>query len=196
MNSDEIKSLVVKILLVVFSSLAAKYHISGDTVTAVASDVADLGVIGYGIYDHWNMKKVAETREGRRRAAVCVPGDAKLRWFCLLISDGRHGSSQTEDRADGHSAAIAEACDCRCGSRNCDHGGTQTSPLATAQTNLISVIEAFSVTDLQNAILLPTRRPRRTGSGRLLAGVAQPQGNPGRNPDGDGRCFRFRQERP
>jgi hypothetical protein len=61
MNADEIKSLAVKVALVIFSSLAAKYHISGDTVTAIASDVADLAVLGYGIYDHWNQKKVPET---------------------------------------------------------------------------------------------------------------------------------------
>lgn len=60
MNSDEIKSLAVKIALVVLSPLAAKYHISGDTVTAIVIDLVDAGVLAYGIYDHWNMVKVPE----------------------------------------------------------------------------------------------------------------------------------------
>jgi len=61
MNSDEIKSLAVKILLLAITPLATKFHIDGNIAAAGASDVADLVVLGYGIYDHWNMKKVPET---------------------------------------------------------------------------------------------------------------------------------------
>lgn len=60
MNRDEVKSLAVKVGLVVFSGLASKYHISGQTVAAIISDVADLGFLVYGVYDHWNMRKVPE----------------------------------------------------------------------------------------------------------------------------------------
>lgn len=61
MNPDEIKSLLIKIGVLVLTSIATKYHISGDTVTAVVTDLADVAVLGYGIYDHWNEKKVPET---------------------------------------------------------------------------------------------------------------------------------------
>lgn len=61
MNNDEIKSLVVKILLLAITPLATKYHIDGNTTMAIATDVADAAVVGFGIYDHWNMKKVPET---------------------------------------------------------------------------------------------------------------------------------------
>lgn len=66
MNSDEIKSLAVKILLLAITPLATKFHIDGNTAGAAASDVADLVVLGYGVYDHWNMKKVPETAKVSR----------------------------------------------------------------------------------------------------------------------------------
>lgn len=67
MNQDEIKSLAVKILLMVLSPLAAKLHIDGNTGYAIVSDVADLAVLAYGIYSHRGMKKVPED------ARVVVP---------------------------------------------------------------------------------------------------------------------------
>ena len=60
MNSDEIKSLIVKVLLVILSPLAAKFHTDGNTVSAIVTDLADAGILIYGVYSHWNMKKVPE----------------------------------------------------------------------------------------------------------------------------------------
>lgn len=60
MNGDEIQSLIVKVLLMVLTPLAAKFHIDGSTTAGIATDVASLAVLGYGIYSHWNMKKVPE----------------------------------------------------------------------------------------------------------------------------------------
>lgn len=60
MNSDEIKSLIVKVLIGVLAPLATKYGIDGNTLASVASAVATLAVFAYGIWDHWNMKKVPE----------------------------------------------------------------------------------------------------------------------------------------
>lgn len=61
MNSDEIKSLIIKVLLMVLSPLAMKFHTDGSTLTAIVTDLVDAGVLAYGVYDHWNMKKAPET---------------------------------------------------------------------------------------------------------------------------------------
>lgn len=61
MNSEELGSLARKVLLMVLTSVATKYHIDGSTTTAVVTDIVDLGVLAWGIYAHWNMKKVPET---------------------------------------------------------------------------------------------------------------------------------------
>lgn len=60
MNSDEIQSLIVKVLLMVLTPLGTKFGIDGNTVAAVAAWIAGGIVLGYGIYSHWNMKKVPE----------------------------------------------------------------------------------------------------------------------------------------
>lgn len=60
MNQDEIESLIVKILLMILAPLATKYHIDGNLLPAICADLASLAVLGYGIYAHWNMKKVPE----------------------------------------------------------------------------------------------------------------------------------------
>ena len=60
MNTDEIKSLLVKILLIALGPLATKFSIDGNTTTAVATWLATGVILAYGIYDHWNMKKVPE----------------------------------------------------------------------------------------------------------------------------------------
>jgi hypothetical protein len=66
MNNDEIKSLIVKVLILVLSSTAGALHqnLGAASVSAIATDLADLAVLAYGIYDHWNMKKVHETALG------------------------------------------------------------------------------------------------------------------------------------
>lgn len=51
----------------VLSPVALKLHLDGQTYTAVITDVADLAVLSWGIYDHWNMKKVPE------KAVVTTP---------------------------------------------------------------------------------------------------------------------------
>lgn len=61
MNSDEVRSLMVKLLLVAITPFATKFHIDGNVAAGVASDLADLAVLGYGVYDHWNMRKVPES---------------------------------------------------------------------------------------------------------------------------------------
>lgn len=60
MNKDEIVSLGVKVALMVLSPLALKYHLDGATLSAIVADLVDAGVLAYGVYDHWNMKKVPE----------------------------------------------------------------------------------------------------------------------------------------
>lgn len=61
MNKDEIESLIVKMLLMGLSPLAVQLHLDQNTTAAIATDVADLLVLGFGVYQHWNMKKVPET---------------------------------------------------------------------------------------------------------------------------------------
>jgi hypothetical protein len=62
MNSDEIKSLLVKVLMMVLTALATQLHanLGATSILAIATDSADLLVLAYGIYSHWNMKKVPE----------------------------------------------------------------------------------------------------------------------------------------
>ena len=61
MNKDEVVSLVTKILLMVLTPIAVQHHVSGDNVTAFVTDGVDMAVLAYGVYSHWNMKKVPET---------------------------------------------------------------------------------------------------------------------------------------
>lgn len=61
MNNDEIRSLIVKMLIMVLSPLGTKFGIDGNTVAAIATWAASGLVLAYGIYDHWNMRKVPET---------------------------------------------------------------------------------------------------------------------------------------
>jgi hypothetical protein len=60
MNSDEIQSLIVKVLLMILTPLGTKFGIDGNTVAAIAAWAASGAVLGYGVYSHWNMKKVPE----------------------------------------------------------------------------------------------------------------------------------------
>jgi hypothetical protein len=60
MNTDEIASLARKVLIMVLTSLATKLHMDGSQVAAVATDIVDLGMVAWGVYAHWDMKKVPE----------------------------------------------------------------------------------------------------------------------------------------
>jgi hypothetical protein len=60
MTNDAWKSLIVKILLMVLTPLAAQLHINdGVSLGAIAADGADIIVLLYGIYSHWGMDKVS-----------------------------------------------------------------------------------------------------------------------------------------
>ena len=61
MNSDEISSLVTKIVLSLCSGLAAKYGVDGNVVATLASGAGALAALAFGVYQHWNLKKVPET---------------------------------------------------------------------------------------------------------------------------------------
>ena len=74
MNQDEIKSLLVKVLLMAITPLATKFGIDGNTSGAIAAWAASGLVLAYGIYDHWNQKKVSD-----KATAVMLPtGPAKV----------------------------------------------------------------------------------------------------------------------
>lgn len=61
MTKDAWISLLVKVLLMVLTPLAAQLHISdGATLTAFATDLADIIVLAYGMYLQWNMKRVSK----------------------------------------------------------------------------------------------------------------------------------------
>jgi len=62
MNADEIGSLVRKLAVAMLSGTAGTWITShGLTVDSVGVLAGDLGVILWGVYAHWNMKKVPET---------------------------------------------------------------------------------------------------------------------------------------
>jgi hypothetical protein len=71
MNSDEIRSLIVKVLIAVLGPIATKYGIDGNTVASVAAWIGTGAVLIYGIYDHWNQRKVPEN-------AVVLPAGSNL----------------------------------------------------------------------------------------------------------------------
>lgn len=62
MNSDELKSLGIKVAIMLLTSLATALHqdLGATDASAIATDLVDLGFLAYGIYDHWNQKKVPE----------------------------------------------------------------------------------------------------------------------------------------
>jgi hypothetical protein len=62
MNSDEIQSLVVKVLIMILTATATALHLSPDSssIATAAADLASLGAFAYGVYIHWNMRKVPE----------------------------------------------------------------------------------------------------------------------------------------
>lgn len=59
-NTEMWKSLIIKILLMILTPLAAQLHINGGAadLPAIAADIADLLVLGYGLYRSSGMKLV------------------------------------------------------------------------------------------------------------------------------------------
>lgn len=60
MNSDEIKSAGTKIALAVLSFYGGRWHMGADQIAALAADAGAVVSLAYGIYLHWNMKKVPD----------------------------------------------------------------------------------------------------------------------------------------
>ena len=60
MNSDEIASLLRKIILAVAASTGGATFVSGNDAASIASGLVSIGTIAWGVYEHWNMKKVPE----------------------------------------------------------------------------------------------------------------------------------------
>jgi hypothetical protein len=63
MNKDEIQSLIVKVLIMVLTSIATAMHMTPDasSIATAAVDIGSLGMLAFAVYQHWNMKKVPET---------------------------------------------------------------------------------------------------------------------------------------
>lgn len=78
MNNDEIKTLAIKVLLIVLTSLATALHqnYGTESLTAFATDIVDAGVLGYGLYRSTNMKLVPEASTAIHVAAGPLPVDS------------------------------------------------------------------------------------------------------------------------
>ncbi len=61
MNSDEIQSAIVKVVCMAGAGWAGAHGIGTDQLSGTAGAFLSLVSLGYGIYSHWNMKKVPET---------------------------------------------------------------------------------------------------------------------------------------
>ena len=61
MNGDEVAALVRQVATALLSSGAAAAYVSGSQATAIASGLAALAAIGWGVYSRWNTRKVPET---------------------------------------------------------------------------------------------------------------------------------------
>jgi hypothetical protein len=60
MNSDAMKSLAIKVAVMILTALATQLHISGGAgdITALATDLVDAGFLIYGVYRSYGMKIV------------------------------------------------------------------------------------------------------------------------------------------
>jgi hypothetical protein len=58
MNSDAMKSLAIKVAVMILTSIATRLHISGGAgdITALATDLVDAGFLLYGVYRSYGMK--------------------------------------------------------------------------------------------------------------------------------------------
>ena len=60
MNGDEIQALVTKLVLGAFSTGFGAALATQSQETAIATGLGALAAIAYGVYSHWNMRKVPE----------------------------------------------------------------------------------------------------------------------------------------
>ena len=61
MNSDMIDALITKVVASALAATAGATGASGDENTAIATGAGALAAVAYGVYKHWNMRKVPET---------------------------------------------------------------------------------------------------------------------------------------
>lgn len=61
MNKDEVISLVSHLVTLSLGSVATSGVVTGSDVQAIGGALGALAGVGYGVYLHWNMKKVPET---------------------------------------------------------------------------------------------------------------------------------------
>jgi uncharacterized membrane protein YfcA len=67
MNSDEIQSLVTKLVVMILSSMSGAAAMNNSQATAIATGAGAVAAVLFGVYQHWNMKKVPE------KAVVVLP---------------------------------------------------------------------------------------------------------------------------
>lgn len=60
MNKDEVISLVTHLVTLGLGSAASAGYVSGSDATTIGGAIGALAGVGYGVYLHWNMKKVPE----------------------------------------------------------------------------------------------------------------------------------------
>ena len=61
MNGDEIDALVTKLVLTAFSTGFGASIMTQSQDSAIATGIGAVAAVLYGVYRHWNMKKVDET---------------------------------------------------------------------------------------------------------------------------------------
>ncbi len=105
MNKDEVRSLIVKLLIMGLTALASALHqqLGADAISAIAADLADLAVLAYGIYDHWNMRKVPEV--GNAPGGVS-PASSKAGAKAAIAALALAGTAACLGYGDAHAADL------------------------------------------------------------------------------------------
>lgn len=160
MNSNEITSLIVKILLLVLTPIATKYHLDGNLVPAFATDLADAIVVAFSIYRNTNSKLVPENStaivsSGSLPAvgqSVPLPGGtvAKVVGALLagfLIFHAAPSLAQTADANANPATPVTNSCD------------LLTILKGMTAQNFIAKLETCSSDDLKMAIDNATQAP-------------------------------------
>lgn len=148
--NDELKGLLVKVGLAVMTALATKLHLDpslNSIYPALAADLADVIILGYGIYNARGMKKVpvdahvtvaglTVSAPGDTKAATMAPvdiagklGTGLIGFFVLLSLYGGDAQAQTKTKL---------------------FGGTVTS--GNPLTGALDKLKAFTVSDLTAAL--------------------------------------------